>query len=440
MLELCKGLVTFLNLNNYAMLKNNVVLFSALFVVFFISSCSADLKKDAEIKQNTEQQNVAKKTAVTEQQNVAKKTAVTEQQNVAKKTAVTEQQNVAKKTATEDKLIESEWPIEANIDTKETTNQKVLVKNNETESDKISSIKYYKKLNNKYRKIEKYTIEVDAPLIKNNEFPVSLPYYNDLLTGKNKLKAILMIPMKLTITNSAQRRLFTIFTQKSKSTLKIGTKLIKVKQVFIEKNQERENDLAVFVGNNKQIYHTKKSKSKYIIKFFLPVNHKHFNDGFIKVSIASTNGIELTKICEKHITCIKPAFIKILPRYVHYNFDVANTSGFNRNKPKQKFTISSSNVNLLIKENGKKKTTIYYHKLPASFTVKYDAKKSKFNRSLIRKSFIVIKNNLDIYPIIPYMSSDKYSIDDVITITNLTSKQELTTQTINRVKKMSTKH
>jgi len=269
---------------------------------------------------------------------------------------------------------------------------------------------------------ETYVIELQAPLIDNNEFPVAIDYYNDLLDNKNKLKAYLLVPVKLTITGSQKRRLFTIYTMNSNSKLKFGTDLLKINQVHLTKKQIKVANLQTFIGPDKNIYHTKKSDTTNIIKFKIPITHKHFNGGSVKILVGSSNGTELSNICELNSKCMKDASFTIKPRYIKYGFKLNGGSNYIHYAPTHTNKVYKSNVDLHIFKNNIKRNTLLREDLPASFSVGYNKNNQKYT--------------IDIRPIIPYMSSDAYHSNDKIISTYSVSKPILDYKNIKKAEKL----
>ena len=56
--------------------------------------------------------------------------------------------------------------------------------------------------------------------------------------------------------------------------------------------------LKKFVGPNKNIFRTREDSKTYVIDFIIPISKRNFHDGKIKINIASSNGVQLTEICE----------------------------------------------------------------------------------------------------------------------------------------------
>ena len=273
---------------------------------------------------------------------------------------------------------------------------------------------------------EQYKLEVIAPLIDDNIFPVPVRYYDNLLTKNKTLPAVLLVPMRLTISNSRERRLLTIYTSNVDESIPFGTNLNDVIQVKLANNTLKESNLTKFVGPNKKVFRTTTSSETYVIDFTIPIKQVNFHEGRVRVNIASTNGVQLTEICEIGSSeCVQTAEFTIVPREVHYAAAISDVSGITTDMPTEKFSITKSNVDIDIEENNKFVQTIDRKNLPADLDVSYI--KQKFNPNLtIADKYTSYVNNMDFFPVIHYMSNDAYKAKDVVMFTNSHTRPDLT--------------
>ncbi|VAY86254.1 hypothetical protein MNB_ARC-1_913 [hydrothermal vent metagenome] len=273
---------------------------------------------------------------------------------------------------------------------------------------------------------EKYKLEVMAPLVDNNVFTVPVHYYDDLLTKNKKLPAVLLVPMRLTISNSRERRLLTIYTSNINEEIEFGTNLKNIIQVKLANKIIKDNNLTKFVGPNKKVFRTLSSDSTYVVDFIIPITQKNFHEGRVKVNIASSNGVQLTELCEIGFSdCVQTAEFTIVPRKVVYSSMINDTSGITTEQPAEKFSITQSNVDVEVEENNVLAETVSRKALPFELDVKY--KKQKFNPNLtVETKYTSYVNNMDFFPVIHYMSNDSYKKGDVIVFTNSHTRPDLT--------------
>jgi hypothetical protein len=283
---------------------------------------------------------------------------------------------------------------------------------------------------------EKYILEVVAPKVDNNVFPVPVRYYDDLLTPNGKLKAVLMVPMKLTIENTRERRLLTIYTTNAKTKPAMGSNLMNIKQLRLTKAEKKSANLLTFVGPNKKIFRTAHSGTTQVINFHVPITHQHFHNGHVRVLVGSSNGVQLTEICEVNNTqCLTDATFKVVPRNVKYSLSAQDVSYFFDPSPKQNFKILQSNVDVQVNENNVKKAIVSRKKLPAEFLVTYV--KQRFRPHLVNKAVPTSRvNNMDLFPVIHYMSSDAYRAGDVVISTHSSTRPDLTVRNKGRASKI----
>ena len=273
---------------------------------------------------------------------------------------------------------------------------------------------------------EQYKLEVIAPLIDDNIFPVAVHYFDDLLSKGKRLKAVLLVPMKLTITNSRERRLLTIYTTNVNEDVAFGTSLKDIVQVKLSKKIKKASNLLTFVGPNKRVFRTATSGETYEINFTIPITQRNFHKSKVKVNIASTNGTQLTEICEVGASgCVETTSFTIVPRKVSYKATITDDSFYTTNSPKEMFSIVSSNVDIDVDENNKKLQVVSRKDLPLELEVAY--KKQSFNPNLsISTKYKTFVNNMDFFPIIHYMSNNAYRKGDVIMFTNAAKRPDLT--------------
>ncbi|RLA08802.1 MAG: hypothetical protein DRQ51_01245 [Gammaproteobacteria bacterium] len=330
----------------------------------------------------------------------------------------------------EEESIDDETVVEGAVEKPDNKKQSKTTKRANENSNNVTSIKGKKALP------EKYTLEVVAPKIDNNVFPVPVKYFDDLLTHNGKLKAVLMVPMKLTIENTRERRLLTIYTQNVNSQVPYGADLRSIKQLNLSKTEKHRANLLTFVGPNKKIFRTASSATTQVVNFNLPITHQHFHEGHVKVLVGSSNGVQLTEICEVNNTeCLTSATFKVVPRAVQYSLVATDKSYFFNPSPNQKFKILKSNVDVQVNENNVQKAIVSRKKLPAEFLVAYVTQ--KFRPHLVNSAMPKSRvNNMDIYPVIYYMSSNAYKPSDVIISTHSSTRPDITVRNAARAVKI----
>jgi hypothetical protein len=273
---------------------------------------------------------------------------------------------------------------------------------------------------------EKYKLEVVAPLVDNSVFPVPVHYFDDLLTKGKRLKAVLLVPMKLTIENSRERRNLIIYTSNINEEVAFGTDLKNVIQVTLSKKDKKAANLITFVGPNKNIFRTSTSGDTYEVNFTIPITQRNFHKSKVRVNVASTNGVQLSEICEVGVSgCVLSTTFTIVPRKVNYKASIVDESSSVLDTPKETFSITASNVDIDLEENNKKLQIVSRKDLPTDFTVAYERLRFNPNTVVKAKPFSHV-NNMDLYPVINYMSNSAYRAGDVIMFTNAAKRPDLT--------------
>ena len=273
---------------------------------------------------------------------------------------------------------------------------------------------------------EQYTLEIVAPKVDNNVFPVAIKYFDDLISRKTKLKGYLQVPVKLTIDNPKRRRLMVIYTTGAdEEPIKFGTPLRQIAQVQLAKSTLKKNGLVNFLPDSKNyVYRMNKSKNSAEILFNLNIIKKHFHDGNVKVHIASTNGVELTELCFYKRNCTNTVTFSIIPREVRYSSSIEDQSTFETQKVIQTLTIKKANIDIAIHQNNKMLTTILRDGLPKEVTINHET--MNFNPNIkLDKKFKSDVSNIDMYPIIHYMSNKRYVAGDSIIFTNASNRPDI---------------
>ncbi|RLA08493.1 MAG: hypothetical protein DRQ51_02540 [Gammaproteobacteria bacterium] len=318
--------------------------------------------------------------------------------------------------------------LDAEIAASKSVKKSPVAKKSNLDDDNVTT------LTGRTAKAEKYTLEVVAPKVDNDVFPVPVKYYKDLLSG-NKLKAHLMVPIKLTIKNSRERRLLTIYSSAVKSKVKYGTSLNAIAQVSLSNSLKNSANLITFVGPNKNIFRTSASGKTQVVYFNLPIDRRHFHGSNIKVSVGSSNGVQLTEVCEvANSECMVSAKFKVVPRQVKYKLEASDRAYFLNDKPVQKFTITAADVDVQVNENNIQKTIVSRKKLPSSLNVSYNTQ--NFVPHLIKKrKELSYVNNMDLYPVINYMSNNSYREGDMIISTHAIVRPDIKMRAAKKVVK-----
>ncbi len=280
---------------------------------------------------------------------------------------------------------------------------------------------------------EIYQLSLVAPEIDNYTFPVPVLYFDDLSSGSARLKATLNVPLRLDIENSRKRRLLTVISLDGDQEIPYGTPLRNLKQIQLSSYKDvntGETVLTEFVGPNKRIFRAISDSETYTIDFILPINHTHFHRGYVKVAVASSNGVELSQLCEFEIECSNTVVFRLVPREVIFKTNVENiVSEYRTHVPVQKLQVVESNVDLELSVNNVEVTTIDRKQLPFDYEAEFIIPGRPFNphiaSSSAGKTLVV---NLDMAPIFHYMSNDNYSLGEVIVETEAYRGPDLKTR------------
>ena len=272
---------------------------------------------------------------------------------------------------------------------------------------------------------EIYRISLRAPEIDNNTFPVPVLYFDDLLNKKSYLKATLNVPLKLSIENSRKRRLLTLFSLNGEENIPYGENLGPLSQIKLSSYEDSSGKLVFekFVGPNKLIFRAIEDNTSIDYDFILPITHKHFHDGFVTVAIASTNGVQLSELCEVNETrCVQTVTFKIIPRRIVYEFNASPFSDFYRaDELQETFRVIESNVDLKLDINNAhiiddkvEQVDINRKELPFEYETPFILLPKWRPHTISRAENKTRVVNLDIHPVIHYMSSNAYAGSDVI--------------------------
>lgn len=273
---------------------------------------------------------------------------------------------------------------------------------------------------------ESYMLEVIAPKVDNNVFPVPIQYYRDLMASKKNLAAVLEVPMKLTITNPKRRRLMLIYTTgANEGPLPFGTLLSRINQVSIDRKIRAKGNLESFLPDTRhKVYRLKKISAQTVIHFKLGITREHFHNGEVKVHIASTNTAELHELCYFNTPCTSAATFSIVPRFVKYASSIEDQSMFDFVVVRQNLTVKDANIDLDLFQNNKLFKRIDHKALPS--TVNVTLKKMMFNpNTVLDKKISTEVSNIDMYPIIHYMSNNSYRNGDAIIFTSAAHRPDL---------------
>lgn len=264
---------------------------------------------------------------------------------------------------------------------------------------------------------EQYALSLRAPKIDDNVFPVPVHYFDDLVNGVKKLKATLNVPLRLSIRNSRKRRLLTVFSLPGDAKIPYGTSLAGIKQVKVSNYKDTASKKVVlntFVGPNKMIFRTKADAANYNIDFILPITAKHFNQGYVQVAIASSNGEELTEICEvNNANCMQVVRFYVVPRVIEYIYSGSDVSSVTNDVPKAEITVTKSNVDFQFNDNNKRVAFVKRGEIPYKRQLKFALRKYNPNLVIKQKGKVYV-SNVDIYPVIYYMSNKKYQFYDAV--------------------------
>ena len=264
--------------------------------------------------------------------------------------------------------------------------------------------------------VESYELTLRADDIDDNTFPVPVPYYDDLVGGKKNLKATLDVPLKLSINNSRERRLLTVYALSGDDTeFPYGAELKEIKQIKLTSMKDANSGdtvLTEFVGPNKKIFRTLGSGENYEVDFILSITVPYFFDGYVQVAIGSSNGTHLTEICEVNNTeCMTPVTFRVVPRVITSTFNSDDNSTFDKTIPSGTMEVVDSNIDLEFQVQNKPIEEVSRYDLPKEFDAGYveSIHSPNFDSSAPEKVWIT---NIDIYGIYPYMSNKNYRVLD----------------------------